>query len=102
MLRLPLLATAVILAAVLLYEGAALLGAQRKLAPLGPLPQARASYRITLDFAPERFHQLFLQDRGRLVGVHDNVVDMMDVTPAELRTIARRYWVASIARWSPP
>lgn len=102
MLRLPLLATAVILAAVLLYQGAALLGAQRKLAPLGALPEAHGSYRITLDFAPERFHQLFLQDRGRLVGVHDNVVDMMDVTPTQLRTIARRYWVASIARWNPP
>jgi hypothetical protein len=101
MLRLPALATAAILAALLLYEGAALIGAQRKLAPLEPLAAPRGNYRITLDFPPERFHQLFLQDRGRLVGVHDNVVDMMDVTPAELRTIARRYWVDSIARWTP-
>jgi hypothetical protein len=100
MLRLPALATAVIVAAVLLYAGAGLAGAQRKLAPLAPLPHARASYRVTLDFAPERFHQLFLQDRGRLVGVHGNVVDMMDVEPAALRSIARQYWVASIARWS--
>jgi hypothetical protein len=101
MLRLPALATGLILAGVLLYLGAAFADAQRKLAPLEPLPAARASYQVTLEFPPERFHQLFLQDKGRLVGVHGNVVDMMDVEPGALRAIARQYWVESIARWSP-
>lgn len=101
MLRLPAFATAVIVAAALLYAGMELTGAQRKLAPLAPLAQGRASYQVTLEFPPERFHQLFLQDLGRLVGVHGNVVDMMDVEPAALRSIARQYWVESIARWSP-
>ena len=102
MLRLPLVATAAILAALLAYFVAGALGAQRKLAPIEPLSASRANYRVTLDFPPERFHQLFLQDRGRMVGVHGDVVDMMDVEPAALRDIARQYWVASIARWSGP
>ena len=40
-----------------------------------PLATGRANYRITLDFPPERFHQLLLQEKGRLVGVHGNVVE---------------------------
>lgn len=100
MLKLPLAATATILAALLLYWLIGYAGAQRKLEPLGPLPQGRANYRITLDFPPERFHQLFLQDEGRLVGVRGNVVDMMDVDAPALRDIARRYWVRSIEKWS--
>ncbi|HEY1328020.1 MAG TPA: hypothetical protein VGI14_13845 [Casimicrobiaceae bacterium] len=99
MLKLPLFATIAIVAALLLYFAAGLVGAQRKLAPLEPIGDARANYQVTLDFAPERFHQLFLQDKGRMVGVHGDVVDMMDVEPGALRDIARQYWVASISRW---
>lgn len=100
MLKLPLAATGAILAALLLYWLIGFAGAQRKLEPLEPLPNGRANYRVTLDFPPERFHQLFLQDQGRLVGVRGNVVDMMDVDNAALRDIARRYWVRSIDKWS--
>jgi len=100
MLKLPLTATITILAVLLVYFAAGALGAQRKLAPLAPLSDTRANYRVALDFPPERFHQLFLQDKGRMVGVHGNVVDMMDVDPAALRDIARQYWVSSIERWS--
>jgi hypothetical protein len=100
MLKLPLAATITILAAVLAYLAAGAIGAERKLAPLEPLPAARANYRVTLAFPPERFHQLFMQDRGRMVGVHGDVIDMMDVEPRALRDIARQYWVASIAPWS--
>jgi len=101
MLRLPAIATAVLAAILALYWAFAWAGASRKLAAIEPLPEGRASYRITLDFPPERFHQLFLQDKGRLVGVHGNVVDMMDVDPSALRAIAGHYWVASVERWSP-
>lgn len=100
MLKLPLAATSAILAALLAYFVAGAIEAQRKLAPLEPLSTTRANYRVTLDFPPERFHQLFMQDRGRMVGVHGDVVDMMDVEPAALRDIARQYWVGSIARWN--
>ena len=100
MLKLPAAATAVIVAVLVAYWLMGWSGAQRKLEVIEPLPEGRASYRITLEFPPERFHQLFLQDKGRLVGVHGNVVDMMDVESAALRAIAGHYWVASVAKWS--
>src|SRR4051794_38271184 len=100
MLKVPAVATAVIVAILVIYWGGALLGAHRKLEAIEPLPSGRAHYRITLDFPPERFHQLVLQEKGRLVGVHGNVVDMMDVDLAALQDIAERYWVAGVARCS--
>ena len=101
MLRLPAIATAVVLAILGLYWALAWFAADRKLAAVEPLSEGRASYRVTLDFPPERFHQLYLQDKGRLVGVHGNVVDMMDVDAHALRAIAGHYWVASVERWKP-
>ena len=101
MLKLPVAATAVLAAILLAWWIGAWSGAQRKLQGIEPLPETRASYRITLDFPPERFHQLFMQEKGRLVGVHGNVVDMMDVEPSAVRAIAGHYWVASVERWVP-
>src|SRR3982750_3467619 len=101
MLRVPALATAVILAGVLLYMLVTFAGGARKLSQVEPLPE-RGSYRVMLDFAPERFHQLVLQEKGRLVEVQGNTVYMVDVTAPALRDIAREYWVASVARWQPP
>ena len=99
MLRLPAIATAVVVAAVLLYVGAGIAGAQRKLAAVEPLPP-RGDYAITLAFAPERFHQLRLQDKGRVVEVRERTVFIMDVTPAALHDIAREYWVDGVAPWA--
>jgi hypothetical protein len=99
MLRLPATATAIIVAAVLLYVGAGLLGAQKKLAAVEPVP-ARGDYAITLAFAPERFHQLRLQDQGRLVEVRGQTVYLRDVPAQALADVAREFWVVSIARWS--
>ena len=97
-LRLP-FATAVVIALILAaWWGVSQVAASRKLAPLEPLP-ARGSYAITLDFAPERFHQQRLQDLGRLVEVRERTVYMMDVTPASARAIAGEYWVDGVARW---
>ncbi len=100
MLRRPIVATAVIVALVLTCWIAGIAAGARKLAPVGPLDDARGSYRINLGVAPERFHQLVLQDRGRLVGVNGKTVLMKDVGPGDLRAIAREYWVDSIERWS--
>ncbi len=80
------------------YVAAAQWGAWRKLAGIGDIP-ARGSYRIVLDFAPERFHQTRMQEMGRLVEVRDRTVYMMDVTPAALRRIAGEYWVAGVVPW---
>ena len=97
--RISIAATAVIAAVLLAWWIAALAGAHRKLAPLTPLDAPRGNYRITLDFAPERFHQLRLQEAGRLVEVRGNTVFMMDVAPAAIREIAGNYWVAAISPW---
>ncbi len=101
MLRVPALATLAVVVALVLYLGAGYVGGARKLEPLGPLGDARGSYAITLDFAPERFHQQVLQDLGRVVKVDHSTVYMMDVAPGDLRDLARRYWVARVERWQP-
>jgi hypothetical protein len=54
------------------------------------------SISVTLDFAPERFHTLELQEFGRVAGVHDNTVDLRNVAPGAVDDIARIYWVESI------
>lgn len=99
MLRLPAIATALIVAVVLAWWTAAYIAAERKLAAIAPAVGPRGHYRITLDFAPERFHQVRLQEAGRLVEVRGDSVYMMDVAPAALRGIAREYWVRGIERW---
>ena len=100
MLRVPLIATLVLAAAVAAFWIAGSVGATHKLAALAPLDGKPGNYAITLDFAPERFHQQTLQDLGRVVEVKGATVYMKDVDPAALKSIARRYWVDSIARWN--
>ena len=68
MLRVPVIATAVIVALALAWWAAATIGGERKLAGI-PVAEPRGNYRITLAFAPERFHQVRLQEAGRLVEV---------------------------------
>ena len=98
MLRLPAIATAVIAAVVLTWLTTAWFAAERKLAGIAPVAP-RGHYRITLDFAPERFHQVRLQEAGRLVEVRGDSVYMMDVAPAALHDIARTQYSRAIARW---
>ncbi len=101
-MRRPALATLCIAAVLLLYWGAGVATGVRKLAPItsvAPLPP-RAHYAVTLAFPPERFHQLRLQDKGRVVEVRDRTVYMMDVTPAAIADIAREYWVDAITPWA--
>lgn len=98
MLRIPAIATAVIVAIAIAWWAAATAAGDRKLAAIA-IAEPRGNYRITLDFAPERFHQVRLQEAGRLVEVRGDSVVMMDVPPAALRGIAREYWVRAIAPW---
>ena len=100
MLRLPAIATALVLLALAAYALAGQIGAGSKLAALDAPAQARGDYAITLAFAPERFHRVLLQGKGRLVAVRGHTVYMKDVEPAALRSIASNYWVQSVARWS--
>lgn len=98
MLRRPLYATILVAVVVMAWWAASWLAAQRKLEDLTPLAE-RGQYRVTLDFAPERFHQVRLQDAGRLVEVRGNTVFLKDVAPTEIRGVAGEYWVAAIERW---
>jgi len=98
-MRLPVAASAVIVIVLVGWWAEAQWAAQRKLASLGNL-DPRGSYEIRLDFAPERFHQLRLQEAGRLVEVRERTVFMMDVEPAALRAIAGEYWVEAVSRWN--
>ena len=76
-LRLPLIATSVVVAVLIAWWGAAWLAAERKLAPLGTLAGDRGNYRV----------------------MRDRTVFMMDGTPAALHRIAGEYWVDSVAKW---
>lgn len=96
--RTPIVAAGVIVAVLAGWWLVAYFAAERKLAPLRPLPE-RGSYSITLAFAPERFHQQRLQEAGRLVEVHERTVYLMDVAPGALHAIAGQYWVDGVARW---
>jgi hypothetical protein len=99
MLRVPVVTTIVIAVALAAYSLLGIAGAQRKLAAIEPIAP-RGDYRITLDFAPERFHQVLLQEQGRLVEVRAATVYLKDVAPVGLRSIASHYWVLSIERWN--
>jgi hypothetical protein len=99
MTRTPVVATMLVAGAAILYWGIGTIDGSRKLASLEPLPP-RAHYAVTLAFPPERFHQMRLQDQGRVVEVRERTVFIMDVTPASIRDVAREYWVDSIAAWA--
>lgn len=48
---------------------------------------------VRLDFPPERFHTLFLQQYGRVMGVEGNHVDLRSVRPESVDALARVYWI---------
>ena len=98
LLRVPMLATAFVAVVLIAWWAASWSAATRKLEGL-TLAEPAGSYRIVLAFAPERFHQLRLQDEGRLVEVRDRTVSMRDVSPKAVRRIAGEYWVLSVSEW---
>jgi hypothetical protein len=51
---------------------------------------------VVVGFEPERFHTLFLQSYGRVVGVSDNEVSLRDVRPESVAQLARVYWIERI------
>lgn len=53
---------------------------------------------IVLAFPPESFHLTRMQDIGRLTGVRGRSVFLKDVATADLRALARDYWVSEIRR----
>jgi hypothetical protein len=51
---------------------------------------------VELDFPPERFHILHLQDYGRIRRTAGNVVEMRGLTMEDARTLSRTFWVRAI------
>ena len=52
---------------------------------------------VVVGFPPERFHTLFLQSYGRVVGVSGNEVQLRDVRPESVGMLARVSGIESIA-----
>jgi hypothetical protein len=70
------------------------LAAPMKIAP--GLEAERVNVRVTLPFAPERFHVLVFQRYGRVSGTQDNTVEVRGVRREDLRSVAKHYWVRKV------
>lgn len=51
---------------------------------------------VTAKFPPEEFHIRLLQQVGTMHGVQDSTAKLAGVTPANVRYVARHYWVRQI------
>lgn len=51
---------------------------------------------VELDFPPERFHILHLQDYGRIRRTSGNVVEMRGLTMDDVRTLSKTVWIRAI------
>jgi hypothetical protein len=56
---------------------------------------------VTLNFQPESYHFLVLQEFGRVSGSLENAVILRRVPLKEVSKIARIYWVKKIEPYSP-
>lgn len=62
-------------------------------------PSGRGHFIVGLDFAPESFHTVRLQQIGRVIEIRGRDVHMMDVDADKLRLFARAYWVREVRTW---
>ncbi len=72
------------------------LQAPGKIAPGFPPDRERVNILVTLPFPPERFHVLVFQRYGRVSGTDGNTVEVRGVNRAQLRAVARHYWVKRV------
>lgn len=68
--------------------------------------RGQVDVQVTFSFEPERYHILELQDYGRVSGATDTSLQLRGTTPAQVRELARTYWVERIdlleqETWSP-
>jgi hypothetical protein len=59
--------------------------------------EPRVNVAVTLGFPPEDFHVRLFQGYGVVSGVRGTTVLLNRVDPADVRRLARYYWVRSIA-----
>jgi hypothetical protein len=57
---------------------------------------------VSLNFPPERFHTIFLQDYGRVIRIDGDAVHLRDVRPESVGMLARVYWIDSLAPLEAP
>ncbi|GGU12891.1 hypothetical protein [Nocardioides albus] len=64
---------------------------------LDPEPNGRFAVDVRLDFAPERFHILELQQHGRVSGSDGETVHLRGVSDAGVDALAHFYWIEEIS-----
>ena len=72
------------------------LDAPRKISPELDGDSAKVNVQVELPFTPERFHLLVFQQYGRVSGADDRSVELRGVRRADLRSLARPYWVKRV------
>lgn len=90
---------AALLVLVLAYQAWIAVTAAGKVADgVGDDPDQRGRFAVdvVLDFPPERFHILELQEYGRVRGTTDNVLHLHMVTSDAVDAMARKYWIEEI------
>lgn len=86
----------VVLVAALAWQGYLYAAAGSKIDPeVASEVEAGEPVRVTvvLGFTPERFHTLYLQDYGRVMGIDGNEIPLRAVRPENIARLARVYWI---------
>jgi hypothetical protein len=86
----------VVLVAALAWQGYLYASAGSKVdAEVAAEVEAGEPVRVTvvLGFTPERFHTLYLQDYGRVMGIDGNEIHLRAVRPENIARLARVYWI---------
>jgi hypothetical protein len=84
------------LVAYLAWQGWLSAAAPGKIAPGFNADAEKVNILVTLPFPPERFHLLVFQRHGRVSGTQNNTVEVRGVRIAELKSVARPYWVSRV------
>ena len=85
-----------VLALILAWQVWLSVAAAGKLAEAIPVEGRRVDVLVTLAFPPERFHIQKFQALGRVSGTNGNSVQVRGVDRADLRTLARPFWVERV------
>ena len=72
------------------------LAAPFKISPDIARDRPRVNVVVTLNFPPERFHIQTFQALGRVSGTDGPTVEVRGVPPANLRALARPFWVRRV------
>lgn len=60
------------------------------------------SVRVELDYPPEYYHLRKLQEVGTVAGISGNTVRVLQLSPDQVRQLARLYWVKRLEPLDKP